>query len=138
MVAAQVIGNDAAITIAGQSGNFQLNVMLPLIARNLLESIALLAKTMPLLGGRCIANLRVRRERIDETLAGNPILVTALNPVIGYEAGAAIAKRAYAEGRPVLDVAREVTPLPEERLRELLDPLALTFGGVRGSVIGGG
>ena len=134
MVAAQVIGNDAAITIAGQSGNFQLNVMLPLIARNLLESISLLGNVMPLLASRCIDGFKVRRARIDEALARNPILVTALNSVIGYELGAATAKRAYAEGRPILEVARDTTGLPEERLRELLDPLDLTRGGIRGGV----
>lgn len=138
MVAAQVIGNDAAITIAGQSGNFQLNVMLPLIARNLLESISLLASVMPLLAERCIDGFTVRRGRIDEALARNPILVTALNSVIGYELGAATAKRAYAEGRPILDVAIEMTGLPEARLRELLDPLALTRGGIHGGGGGGG
>ena len=138
MVAAQVIGNDAAITIAGQSGNFQLNVMLPLIARNLLESISLLGNVMPLLATRCIDGFKVRRERIDEALARNPILVTALNSVIGYELGAATAKRAYAKGRPILEVAIEMTGLPEAQLRELLDPLALTQGGIRGGGGGGG
>lgn len=133
MVAAQVIGNDAAITIAGQSGNFQLNVMLPLIARNLLESLSLLSAVMPLLAERCISGFSVRQSRIDEALARNPILVTALNPVIGYEAGAAIAKRAYAEGRPLLDVAKEATALPDDELRRLLDPLALTRGGIHGA-----
>jgi fumarate hydratase class II len=138
MVAAQVIGNDAAITIAGQSGNFQLNVMLPLIARNLLESIQLLGNVMPLLASRCIDGFTVRRERIDDALARNPILVTALNSVIGYELGAATAKRAYAEGRPILDVARDTTGLPEPSLRELLDPLDLTRGGIRERPAGGG
>jgi fumarate hydratase, class II len=137
MVAAQVIGNDAAITIAGQSGNFQLNVMLPLIARNLLESLSLLSTVMPLLAERCIAGFEVQRARIDEALARNPILVTALNPVIGYELGAATAKRAYAEGRPILDVALETSGLDEARLRQLLDPLALTRGGI-GTEGGGG
>ena len=132
MVAAQVIGNDAAITIGGQSGNFQLNVMLPLIARNLLESLSLLSAVMPLLAERCIQGMKLRQTRIDEALALNPILVTALNPVIGYEAGAAIAKRAYAEGRPILEVALESTDLTEEKLRGLLDPLALTRGGIPG------
>ena len=132
MVAAQVIGNDAAITIGGQSGNFQLNVMLPLIARNLLESLSLLGAVMPLLAERCIQGMKLRQTRIDEALALNPILVTALNPVIGYEAGAAIAKRAYAEGRPILEVALESTDLTEEKLRGLLDPLALTRGGIPG------
>jgi fumarate hydratase class II len=132
MVAAQVIGNDAAITIGGQSGNFQLNVMLPLIARNLLESLGLLSAVMPLLAERCIQEFKLRQSRIDEALARNPILVTALNPVIGYEAGAATAKRAYAEGRPILEVAMETTDLSEEKLRGLLDPLALTRGGIPG------
>ncbi len=132
MVAAQVIGNDAAITIGGQSGNFQLNVMLPLIARNLLESLSLLGAVMPLLAERCIQGLKLRQTRIDEALARNPILVTALNPEIGYEAGAAIAKRAYAEGRPILEVAMESTDLSEEELRRLLDPLSLTRGGIPG------
>ena len=132
MVAAQVIGNDAAITIAGQSGNFQLNVMLPLIARNLLESLSLLSKVMPLLAHNCIAGFKVRKNRIDEALARNPILVTALNAEIGYELGATTAKRAYAQGRPILEVAQETTGLSEDRLRELLDPLALTRGGIHG------
>src|SRR4029077_4744353 len=96
MVAAEVIGNDATITIAGQSGNFQLNVMLPVIAWNLLESIRLLANVTRLLAKRAIAGFTVNRERLAEALERNPILVTALNPVIGYEQGAAIAKRAYA------------------------------------------
>ena len=132
MVAAQVIGNDAAITIAGQSGNFQLNVMLPLIARNLLESLSLLSKVMPLLAHNCIAGFKVRKNRIDEALARNPILVTALNAEIGYELGATTAKRAYAHGRLILEVAQETTGLSEDRLRELLDPLALTRGGIHG------
>ena len=136
MVAAQVIGNDAAITIAGQSGNFQLNVMLPLIARNLLESLSLLSKVMPLLAHNCIAGFKVKQDRIDQALARNPILVTALNAEIGYELGAATAKRAYAQARPILDVALEMTGLPEQQLRELLDPLTLTQGGMRGA--GGG
>lgn len=130
MVCAQVIGNDAAITVAGQSGNFQLNVMLPLIARNLLESQQLLANVMVLLATRCIAGFKLRQERINEVLQRNPILVTALNGVIGYEVGAATAKRAYAEGRSILEVARETTGLSEQQLRVLLDPLALTAGGL--------
>ncbi|MGH8123493.1 MAG: class II fumarate hydratase, partial [Rudaea sp.] len=109
MVCAQVIGNDATITIAGQSGNFQLNVMLPVIAYNLLQSIQILANASRALGDRAIAGFRVREERIKETLDRNPILVTALNSVIGYEKGAAIAKQAYKQGRPILDVALETS-----------------------------
>ena len=135
MVAAQVIGNDVAITVAGQSGNFQLNVMLPLIARNLLESIDLLAAVMPLLG-KSIATLKVRQERVSEALSRNPILVTALNAIIGYDNAAACAKRAYAEGRPIIDVVEEMTSIPRAELQRLLDPSALAQGRV--STGGGG
>ncbi|MET0658725.1 MAG: class II fumarate hydratase [Steroidobacteraceae bacterium] len=138
MIGAQVIGNDAAITIAGQSGNFQLNVMLPLVAHNLLQSIRLLARASRALADEAIAGFQVNHERIDAALARNPILITALNPVIGYEQGAAIAKKAYAEGRSVLEVAREMTSLDDETLRRLLDPQALTTGGIKGSNPGGG
>ena len=130
MVSAQVIGNDTTITVAGQSGNFQLNVMLPVIAYNLLQSIQLLANTSRLLADRAIAGFKVNEEAIKAALDRNPILVTALNPVIGYEKGAAIAKRAYAENRPVIEVAMEMTELSEEELKKLLDPAALTKGGI--------
>ncbi|OOG20614.1 aspartate ammonia-lyase [Thioalkalivibrio denitrificans] len=122
MVAAQVMGNDATVAIAGQSGNFQLNVMLPVIAHNLLQSIELLANASRLLADRAVAGFTVNESRIREALDRNPILVTALNPIIGYEKGAAIAKKAYAEGRPVIDVALEETDLSEAELRKLLDP----------------
>ena len=137
MAAAQVIGHHTAVTVAGQTGNFQLNVTLPLIAANLLDSIGLLANVSRLLADAAIAGLVVRRDRVDAALARNPILVTALNPVIGYEKGAAIAKQAYREGRPVLDVAREATGLPESTLRRLLDPAALAKGGIHGKPGGG-
>ncbi len=132
MVCAQVMGQHAAITVAGASGNFQLNVMLPLIATNLLDGIGLLSNCMRLLADRCIAGLEVRRGHVAEALGRNPILVTALNPIIGYEKAAAIAKRAYREGRPVLDVAIEDSGLPAAELRKLLDPAALTGGGIMG------
>lgn len=138
MVAAQVIGNDATITIGGQSGNFQLNVMLPVIAYNLLQSIELLANVSRLLADKAIAGFTVNRERIKLALDRNPILVTALNPVIGYDKGAATAKQAYKEGRPILDVAEQTTGLTREALKELLDPLALTKGGIREGGGGGG
>ena len=138
MVAAQVIGNDATITVAGQSGNFQLNVMLPVIAHNLLESIRLLGNVTRLLADRAIAGFKVNTARIAEALDRNPILVTALNPVIGYEKGAAIAKAAYAQGRPIREVAREMTQLSDEELAKLLDPAELTRGGIKGGTGGGG
>jgi fumarate hydratase class II len=138
MVCAQVIGHHAAITVAGQSGNFQLNVMLPLIAYDLLDSIRLLANAMRLLADSAIDGLKVRRANVQAALARNPILVTALNPLIGYEKAAAIAKRAYAQGRPVLEVAIELSGLPEQQLRKLLDPAALTRGGIGGPAGGRG
>ena len=132
MAAAQVIGHHTAITVAGQTGNFQLNVTLPLIAANLLDSIQLLASVSRLLADSAIAGLAVRQDKVREALDRNPILVTALNPIIGYEKAAAIAKRAYKEGRPVLEVAREDSGLSEAELRRLLDPAGLTQGGIHG------
>ncbi len=137
MVCAQVIGNDTTITIAGQSGNFQLNVMLPLVALNLLQSVELLANASRLLADKAIAGFKVREDKIKEALDKNPILVTALNAVIGYDKGAATAKKAYKEGRPIIDVALETTGLPRKKLEELLDPAALAKGGIHGGSAGG-
>ncbi|MFP7721639.1 class II fumarate hydratase [Lysobacter sp. A3-1-A15] len=131
MACAQVMGHHVAITVAGQSGNFQLNVMLPLVAANLLDSIGLMAASARLLADRTIAGMTARRGRLGEALSRNPILVTALNPVIGYEKAAAIAKRAYAEQRPVLEVALEDSGLDRRTLEKLLDPAALTRGGIQ-------
>jgi len=133
MVCAQVIGNDTTITIAGQSGNFQLNVMLPVIAYNMLQSLTTMANAVRLLADKAIANFTVNEERLSAQVGRNPILVTALNPVIGYELGAKIAKRAYAEDRTVKEVALEMTSLSAEELDRLLDPRALTEGGIRQS-----
>ena len=130
MVAAQVIGNDAVITVAGQSGNFELNVMLPVIAQNLLSSIELLTNVSRLLADKAIATFKVNEAKIKEALSRNPILVTALNPIIGYEKAAEIAKTAYKQGRPVIDVALEFTDLSRSQLEALLDPEKLTAGGV--------
>jgi fumarate hydratase class II len=138
MACAQVIGHHTAITVAGQTGNFQLNVTLPLIALNLLDSIGLLANVARLLADSAIAGLKVRQDRVREALDRNPILVTALNPIIGYEKAAAIAKRAYKENRPVLEVALEDSGLPEAELRRQLDPRALTEGGIHAGGGGGG
>ena len=137
MIAAQVMGLDAAIAIAGQSGNFQLNVMLPLIGTNLLGEIHLLAHGARALAEQCVAGIEPNVARLDDALARNPILVTALNPVIGYERAAAIAKKAYAEGRPVFDVALEMSGLSREELQRLLEPSALIHGGLHGGGGGG-
>lgn len=131
MVCAQVLGNDVTINIGGQSGNFQLNVMLPVIAYNLLQSIQLLASGSRVLADMAISGFTVNEERIAGLVGRNPILVTALNPVIGYEKGAKVAKRAYAEGRSLKDVALEETDLSAEDLDRLLDPRSLTEGGIQ-------
>ncbi|QEY14837.1 class II fumarate hydratase [Cellvibrio sp. KY-GH-1] len=130
MAAAQVMGNDVSIGIAGQSGNFQLNVMLPLIAYNLLQSIELLSNSCNELADKTIAPFQVNRDNLNKALAQNPILVTALNPLIGYEKAAAIAKKAYQEGRAIIDVAEEETKLGRAELEALLNPEKLTRGGL--------
>ena len=130
MVSAQVIGNDATITVAGQAGNFELNVMLPVIAHNILQSVELLANSAQALADKAIASFKVNQPNIDKALAKNPILVTALNPVIGYEKAAKIAKQAYREARPIIDVAEQETDLPREELEKLLNPTKLTRGGL--------
>ncbi len=126
MVCAQVIGNDTVVTVSNQQGNFELNVMLPVIAYNLLQSIMLLGSATRLLADRAVAGFTVNRERLAGLVERNPILVTALAPRIGYDKAAEIAKRAYAEGRSVKDLARETTNLEEEELNSLLDPAKLT------------
>ncbi len=126
MVCAQEMGNDTSITIAGQSGNFQLNVMLPLIAYNLLQSIALLSNACTQLADNAIAGFTVNLTNIEQSLSRNPILVTALNAMIGYEKAAAIAKKAYQENRPIIDVAEQETQISRAELERLLNPKTLT------------
>ena len=130
MVAADVIGNDATITVAAQAGNFQLNVMLPVICYNLLKSINILAGGMDVLADKAIKSFKVNKLSIERSLNKNPILVTALNPIIGYAKAAAIAKKAYKEDRPIIEVALEETDISEARLRKILDPVKLTKGGI--------
>jgi fumarate hydratase class II len=129
MVCAQVIGNDAAITIGGLNGNFELNVMLPVVAHNLLESISLLANNSKNFADRSVSRLVVREDKIKEKLMKNPILVTALNRVIGYDLAAKIAKTAFAEERSLIDVSLEMTELSKEELERILDPMKMTKGG---------
>ncbi|NOR70718.1 MAG: aspartate ammonia-lyase [Methylomarinum sp.] len=130
MVAAQVIGNDATITVAGQSGTFQLNVMLPVIAYNVLQSIDILGNISNVLADKAIATFDVREENLQDALSKNPILVTALNPIIGYAKAAEVAKAAYKKGMPIIDVAEEMTDLSREELEKLLEPKHLTQGGI--------
>jgi fumarate hydratase class II len=130
MASADVIGNDVTITVAAQSGSFQLNVMLPVIAYNLLKSINLLSGSMNVLSKKAIKTFKVNYKNLELSLSKNPILVTALNPIIGYEKAAAIAKKAYKENRPIIEVAAEETDLTESKLKKLLDPSKLAKGGI--------
>ena len=130
MVAAEVIGNDSTITIAGQSGNFELNVMLPVVADNLLSSALLLSRSARLLADKAISTFEVNKPQLQNALHRNPILVTALNPIIGYAKAAEIAKQAYSENRPIIEVAIENTKISRSELEVLLDPKKLTEGGL--------
>ena len=130
MASADVIGNDVTITVAALSGIFQLNVMLPVIAYNLLKSINLLSGSMYVLSKKAIRTFKVNNTNLEKSLSKNPILVTALNPIIGYEKAAAIAKKAYKENRPIIDVAAEETDLTKAKLIRLLDPSKLSKGGI--------
>ncbi|MGO1750294.1 MAG: class II fumarate hydratase [Marinobacter sp.] len=130
MVGAQVMGLDSANAIAGQSGNFQLNVMLPLVGGNLLDMIGLLGNATSMLADKAIRNFTVNTEALDAGVRRNPVLVTALNPEIGYSLASDIAKEAYKTGRPVIDVAEEISGLSRAHLEELMDPLKLTQGGI--------
>ena len=132
MVSAQVTGNDAVITISNQHGNFELNVMLPVIAHNLLQSITILGNAARLFADKAVAGFTVNQERVSGLMDKNPILATALNPVIGYDKAAQIVKKAYAEGRSLKDVAAEMTNLSREELDRLLDPKKMTEGGIVG------
>jgi len=129
MVAAQIMGNHTAITIGAQSGNFQLNVMLPMVAANLLQSLEIAGNAATQLAEQAIATFSVNTEKLQETLESNPILVTALNRIVGYETGSAIAKAAYKDVKPVLEVALEMTDLDKETLKKYLNPALLTQGG---------
>ena len=129
MAAAQVIGNDATITVGGQAGNLELNVMLPVVAHNLLESIRILGNAARNFADRSVKGFKVKRDRIEKMVGKNPILVTALNPLIGYDKAAKIAKKAFAEERAVMDVAKEMTDLSDEELKNALDPMKMTKGG---------
>lgn len=126
MASAQVIGNDATITVAAQSGNFQLNVMLPVIAYNLLQSIELMANSATTIESKAIAGFAVNSDRIESTLAANPMLVTALNGIIGYEKSAEIAKQTYEQQRPILEIAAELSGIDEKDLAKRLNPVTLT------------
>ncbi|MDA8433251.1 MAG: class II fumarate hydratase [Nitrospiraceae bacterium] len=128
MACVQVIANDVAVTIANSRGEFELNAMLPLICHNVLQSVAILGNAAALLAEKAVAGFTINTKRIDDALVRNPVLVTALTPKIGYDKAAAIAKKAYAEGRAIKDVAAEMTGIAKEELDRLLDPRPMTGG----------
>ncbi len=132
MVCAQVIGNDSTITIAAQSGNFELNVMFPVVAHNLIESINLLGNVSANFASKSVSLVKVNTDNVADKVNKNPILVTALNPLIGYDLAAKIAKKAYAEKRALLEVAKEMCDLSEDELKKALDPMKMTLGGFVG------
>ena len=133
MVALQVMGNDTTISVAGQTGNFELNVALPVVAHNLLESIHILGTACQNFADRSVQGLTVRADKIAENVSKNPILVTALNAIIGYDLAAKIAKKAFAEDRPLIDVAEELTDLSRSELETILNPTDLTRPGIASS-----
>jgi fumarate hydratase class II len=133
MVAAQVMGNHTTLTVGGTGGYFELNVMMPLMAYAMLQSIRILATASQVLAEKAVDGIVANDERITELLEGNLSLGTALAPHIGYDAAAALAKRAFAEGRTVREVALEEGVLPEEELRKVLDARSMTEPGIPGS-----
>ena len=131
-VCAQVVGNDATITLSGMSGNFELNVMMPVMAHNLLQSIDLLASATDQFNERCLQGLEADRERCEGLIEESLAMCTALAPVIGYDKAAAIAKQAHETGRTVREVALAEEVLPEQELNSLLDPRPMTEAGIPG------
>ncbi len=130
MVAAHVIGNDTAVTWGGANGNFELNVMMPMIAHNLLESIRLLANAAETFATRCVKGIEANSDRARELVEKNAIIVTALNPHIGYDNGARIAKEAVATGRSVRELVLEAGLMTAEELDAALNLKKLTEGGI--------
>jgi fumarate hydratase class II len=128
--AAFVIGADLTVTIAGQAGNFELNVMMPIVAHQQLESIRIMAAAVRAFSERCVVGIRAERERCAATIEQSLAMCTALAPAIGYDAAAAIAKESQATGKTVREIARERTVLPDEQLARILDPFRMTEPGV--------
>ncbi len=132
-----IMGNDHAITLSAQAGQLELNVMMPIIAHNLNEMIHVMIGSVRAFTDKLVVGLTANREQADRWLSRNPILVTALNPIIGYEKGAQVAKQALAEGRSIIEVVTELGYMSEADAREALDARMLTEGGIS-DVKGGG
>ncbi|MCP4250547.1 MAG: class II fumarate hydratase [bacterium] len=128
-VCAQVIGNDAAVTLGCRDGHYELNVMMPLMAHNLLESIRLLENAVKVFTERCVDGIEVNEQRARELIEGSLAMCTGLAPIIGYDQAAAIAKEAFATGKTVRQVAKEKKVLSDEELNKALDPTGMTRPG---------
>src|SRR5690606_9194592 len=133
-----VMGNDLAVMLAGQAGQLELNVMMPIIAHNLFEMMHVTIGAVNAFTDKCVVGVTANREKAEGWLSKNAILVTALNPIIGYQKGAEVAKRAMAENRSILEVVVELGYLSEDEARRALDARAMTEGGIIGSGGGGG
>ncbi len=132
MVCAQVVGNDAAVAVGGMSGNFELNVMIPVMIHNVLQSIPLLANAARLFTARCLLNLEVDRERCAQLVEQSLMLATPLAPVIGYDQAAEVAKEAYRSRKTIRELVREKGILDEGKLDEVLDLRRMTEPGIPG------
>jgi fumarate hydratase class II len=135
-VCAQVLGNDTAICWGGANGNLELNVMMPMMAHNLLESIRLLTNVVHIFQEKCIAGITANRERANELVEYSMAMVTSLAPIIGYDRAAEIAKESARTGRTVREICREWKVLPEAELNKALDPIEMTKPGGEGSAGG--
>jgi fumarate hydratase, class II len=131
-VCAQVIGNDTAVTLGGLSGVFELNVMMPLIAHNLLQSIHILSGAVRIFDEKCVKGIEANQRRIDETVERSLMLATSLAPIVGYDKAAEISKKAFSENKTVREVALQMVDLSKEQLAEILDPSKMTIPGAGG------
>jgi fumarate hydratase class II len=131
-VCAQVTGNDLAVTIGGQSGSFELNVMMPVIAHNLLESILCLANGVKMFDEKCVKGIEANVSKIEETVERSLMLATPLAPVVGYDKAAEISKKAFIENKTVREMAKSMTDLSAEKLDEILDPSKMVIPGASG------
>ena len=136
MVCAQVFGNDSAITWAGANGNFELNVMMPVMAHDLLESIRLLANVADVFCEKCVTGIKANKARCEELVELSMAMVTSLAPIIGYDRAAEIAKESVQTGKTVRELCREKKVLPEKELERALDAIAMTEPGGSGSAGG--
>ena len=128
-VCAQVVGNDAVVTLGGMSGNFELNVMMPLIAHNILQSITCLGAAVKMFDEKCVKGIEPNKKRIEQTIEQSLMLATSLAPVVGYDKAAEISKKAFAENKTVREMASTMADLSQAQLSELLDPSSMVIPG---------